>query len=223
MASGDSVKDLTNKFDKLNKFEGQDFRRWKNKMHFLLTTLKMVYVLSITMLDFVDDENLEATRRRSKWDNDDCIFRGYILNAFNVQDDDVAWWVDLGATSHICEDLRWFQECKPIKDGFMVKMGNIATEPIMGLESILLYFTFGKCLCPNNVLYVPGIQKNLVSEIMLSNYGYKQQSSNKSTTQGEDVSARTNSMPEHRMSTRARKAKCFVSDFQLYSIEATWD
>lgn len=94
--------------------------------------------------------------------------------AFYVQDDDVAWWVDLGATSHICKDLRWFKECQPIEDGSVVKMGNVAIEPIKGLGSVLLYFTSGKCLYLNNVLYVSGIRKNLVSEIVLNNYGYKQ-------------------------------------------------
>nr|KAJ0226448.1 hypothetical protein LSAT_V11C100026870 [Lactuca sativa] len=410
MASGDSVKDMTSKFDKLNKFKGQDFLRWQKKMHFLLTTLKVVYVLSTPMPvlpESVEDEPLEATRRRSKWENDDYICRGHILNgmsdslfdiyqnfesakelwdsleskymaedasskkflvsnfmgykmidsrlvmeqfhemlrilgqfaqhnlkmdeaisvaviidklppswkdfkhnlkhnkedltltqlgshlrikeslrtqeldnnpkgknqvgsssvnmvdgegsknqkksngkrkfkgkddkssnkkakvvcwncnkpghfkkdcrlrkvnkdgagpsgskdlekqqgqisvfmqnskyiqnyisviseAFYVQDDNAAWWVDSGATSHVCKDLYWFKDFQPINDGSVVKMGNVATEPIKGIGSVLLTFTSGKCLCLNNVLYVPGIRKNLMSEIVLNNCGYKQ-------------------------------------------------
>nr|GEW89539.1 zinc finger, CCHC-type [Tanacetum cinerariifolium] len=135
----ESVKDMTSKFDKLAKFEGQDFRRRQKKMHFLLTTLKVVYVLSTPSLD-----------------------------------DKVAWWVDSGAISHVCKDLRWFQVCKSIEDGSFVKMGNVATEPIKGIVRVLLTFTFGKTLCLDNVLYVPGIQKNLVSEIVLNKCGYKQ-------------------------------------------------
>nr|GEU67950.1 hypothetical protein [Tanacetum cinerariifolium] len=46
---GDTVKDMTAKFEKLDKFKGNNFRRWQNKMHFLLTTLKVVYVLSTSM------------------------------------------------------------------------------------------------------------------------------------------------------------------------------
>ncbi|GJU70972.1 RNA-directed DNA polymerase, eukaryota, reverse transcriptase zinc-binding domain protein [Tanacetum coccineum] len=42
MTNRESMKDMTSKFDKLEKFEGQDFRRWQKKMHFLLTTLKVV-------------------------------------------------------------------------------------------------------------------------------------------------------------------------------------
>ncbi|GJR25606.1 hypothetical protein Tco_1101838 [Tanacetum coccineum] len=55
--------DMTAKFEKLDKFEGNDFRRWQKKIHFLLTTLKVVYVLSSPMLEFVEDEMLEQTRK----------------------------------------------------------------------------------------------------------------------------------------------------------------
>ncbi|GKB95676.1 hypothetical protein Tco_0981813, partial [Tanacetum coccineum] len=73
---GDTVKDMTAKFEKLDKFEGNDFRHWHTKMHFLLTTLKVVYVLSTPMPEFVEDETLEQTRKRCKWENDDYICRG---------------------------------------------------------------------------------------------------------------------------------------------------
>ena len=41
-----SFRDLTTNFVKLDKFFGNEFRRWKNKMFFLLTTLKVAYVIS---------------------------------------------------------------------------------------------------------------------------------------------------------------------------------
>nr|KAJ0220909.1 hypothetical protein LSAT_V11C200072080 [Lactuca sativa] len=47
------------------------------------------------------------------------------------------------------------------------------------------------------------------------------QSSSKSATQAEDVSGGASSVPEPRKSTRARKAKSFGSDFQLYLVEGT--
>nr|GEX39804.1 zinc finger, CCHC-type [Tanacetum cinerariifolium] len=59
-------KDMTVKFRKLDKFNGDDFRHWQKKMHFLLTTLKVVYVLSTPMPDFVKDEMMEQTRKRCK-------------------------------------------------------------------------------------------------------------------------------------------------------------
>nr|GEX75964.1 reverse transcriptase domain-containing protein [Tanacetum cinerariifolium] len=64
--SRSGIKDMTTKFGKLDKFEGNDFRSWQKKMHFLLTTLKVVYVLSTHMPEFVEDEPLEQTRKRCK-------------------------------------------------------------------------------------------------------------------------------------------------------------
>ncbi|GJT66340.1 hypothetical protein Tco_1017820 [Tanacetum coccineum] len=58
----ETVKDMTAKFRKFNKFEGSDFRRWQKKMHFLLTTLKVVYVLSTPMPEFVEDETLDQMK-----------------------------------------------------------------------------------------------------------------------------------------------------------------
>ncbi|KAJ0712899.1 putative RNA-directed DNA polymerase [Helianthus annuus] len=97
-----------------------------------------------------------------------------ISEAFYVQDDDIAWWVDSGATSHVCKDLRWFKDFQPIEDGSIIKMGNVATEPIKGIGTVNLVFTSGKTLLLNNVLYAPGIRKNLLSGIVLNNCGYKQ-------------------------------------------------
>nr|GEZ58349.1 zinc finger, CCHC-type [Tanacetum cinerariifolium] len=83
MTNGKSVKNMTSKFEKLVKFEGQDFRRWKKKMHFLLTTLKVVYVLSIPSPVWSENETLETTRKMMKWENNDYICRGHILNGMS--------------------------------------------------------------------------------------------------------------------------------------------
>nr|GEZ26760.1 zinc finger, CCHC-type [Tanacetum cinerariifolium] len=82
MTNGESVKDMMSKFDKLVKFEGQDFRRWQKKMHFLLTT-KVVYVLSTPSPVWSENETLETTRKRMKWENDEYICRGHILNGMS--------------------------------------------------------------------------------------------------------------------------------------------
>ncbi|KAJ9557953.1 hypothetical protein OSB04_012567 [Centaurea solstitialis] len=97
-----------------------------------------------------------------------------ISESFYVKDDDISWWVDSGATCHVCKNLQWFKDFKPIEDGSLLKMGNVATEPIKGLGSVNLVFTSGNSLLLCNVLYVPGIRKNLLSGIVLNNCGYKQ-------------------------------------------------
>nr|GEX39145.1 zinc finger, CCHC-type [Tanacetum cinerariifolium] len=72
--------DMTTNFRKLDKFEGHDFRRWQKKMYFSLTTLKVVYVLTTPMPELLEDATVEAIRIRAKWENDDYICRGHILN-----------------------------------------------------------------------------------------------------------------------------------------------
>ncbi|GJW47976.1 hypothetical protein Tco_0079622 [Tanacetum coccineum] len=78
--AGNTVKNMTTNFGKLDKFEGHDFKRWQKKMHFLLTTLKVVYVLTTPMSELLEDATLEAIRIRAKWENDDYICKGHILN-----------------------------------------------------------------------------------------------------------------------------------------------
>ncbi|XP_076922253.1 uncharacterized protein LOC143583971 [Bidens hawaiensis] len=81
MANGQSLKDMTSKFDKLEKFEGQDFRIWQKNMHFLLTTIKVVHVLGTLMVVVEEEGNLEQIRRKSKWENDHYICLGLILDS----------------------------------------------------------------------------------------------------------------------------------------------
>nr|GEU87948.1 zinc finger, CCHC-type [Tanacetum cinerariifolium] len=178
MTNGEYVKDMTSKFDKLAKFEGQDFRRWQKKIHFLLTTLKVVYVLSTPSPVWFENETLETSRKRMKIVALVRAMMALVQVGLRIlksnKDDEVAWWVDSGATSYVCKDLRWFQVCKSIEDGSFVKMENIATEPIKGIWRVFIDFHFWKNFMFRNVLYVLGIRKNLVYEIVLNKCGYKQ-------------------------------------------------
>ena len=61
-----SLKDLTTNFVKLDKFVGNEFRRWQKKMHFLLTTLKVANVISTIRHSEKEDENPKDIRARSK-------------------------------------------------------------------------------------------------------------------------------------------------------------
>nr|GEV46647.1 zinc finger, CCHC-type [Tanacetum cinerariifolium] len=64
--AGNTVKEMTTNFQKLDKFQGHGFRRWQKKMHFLLTTLKVVYVLTTPMPELLEDATMEAIRIRAK-------------------------------------------------------------------------------------------------------------------------------------------------------------
>ncbi|GJU76991.1 zinc finger, CCHC-type containing protein [Tanacetum coccineum] len=81
----------------LDKFKGVDFRRWQKKMHFLLFSMSVVYMLTSPILEEGgDDATADQIRKRAKWDNDDYACRGLILNgnylrieeSLRVQDSD---------------------------------------------------------------------------------------------------------------------------------------
>ncbi|XP_039686017.1 uncharacterized protein [Medicago truncatula] len=78
-----SLKEMTSDFVKLEKFDGGNFIRWQKKMKFLLTTLKVAYVLNMARPEEKDDETVAETRDRQKWDNDDYICLGHILNGMS--------------------------------------------------------------------------------------------------------------------------------------------
>jgi hypothetical protein len=79
-----AMRQMAANFSKLEKFEGVDFRRWKKKMHFLLSSMNVVYVLTTEIPeDYGEAATMEQMRARSKWENDDYICRGLILNGMS--------------------------------------------------------------------------------------------------------------------------------------------
>nr|GEX28949.1 reverse transcriptase domain-containing protein [Tanacetum cinerariifolium] len=54
------------KFAKLDKFEIADFKRWQKKMHFLLSSMNVVYVLTTPILEDVEKAIIEQLRKRAK-------------------------------------------------------------------------------------------------------------------------------------------------------------
>ncbi|GJV55263.1 hypothetical protein Tco_1456268 [Tanacetum coccineum] len=67
-----AMKHMALNITKLDKFEGVDFKRWQEKMHFFLSNMSVVYVLTTPILkDGGDNPTMEQVRNRAKWDNDD--------------------------------------------------------------------------------------------------------------------------------------------------------
>ncbi|GJV95795.1 zinc finger, CCHC-type containing protein [Tanacetum coccineum] len=67
--AGNTVKDITMNFGKLDKFEGHDFRRWQKKIHFLLTTLKVVGYILNGMYDPLFDIYHNVESAKELWDS----------------------------------------------------------------------------------------------------------------------------------------------------------
>ncbi|GJY54836.1 retrotransposon protein, putative, ty1-copia subclass, partial [Tanacetum coccineum] len=73
------------------------------------------------------------------------------------------WWVDIGATRHVCADKSMLHSFRAIDNGEKLYMGNSATADIKGEGDIILKMTSEKELKLTNVLYVLEIYKNLMS------------------------------------------------------------
>ena len=83
------------------------------------------------------------------------------------------WWIDNGATHHVCFDKKMFSTFEPIETGEKVFMGNSATSNLKRQGKVVLKMTFGKELTFTNVLYVPKIRRNLVSGSLLNSHGFQ--------------------------------------------------
>ncbi|GJT10990.1 hypothetical protein Tco_0858032 [Tanacetum coccineum] len=68
----------------------------------------------------------------------------YVSEAYFVQDDDVAWWVDSGATMHVCKDRCWFKTYESLNDGSILHMGNESTALVHGRGCVDLRFSSRK-------------------------------------------------------------------------------
>ncbi|RVX19809.1 hypothetical protein CK203_005258 [Vitis vinifera] len=52
------------------------------------------------------------------------------------------WWIDTGATRHVCSDKKMFSTFEPIENGEKVFMGNSATSEIKGQGKVILKMDF---------------------------------------------------------------------------------
>ncbi|KAA0060553.1 pol polyprotein [Cucumis melo var. makuwa] len=90
-----------------------------------------------------------------------------------MMDNSKEWWVDTGATCHICANKNLFTSYVPVSSGEQLFMGNSSTSKVEGQGKVILKMTSGKELTLNNVLHVPDICKNLVSSSLLSKNNFK--------------------------------------------------
>ena len=82
------------------------------------------------------------------------------------------WWIDTSSTRYVCSDKKMFSTFEPTKIREKVYMGNFATSKMKDQRKLILMMTFGKDPTLTNVLYMPEILKNLVSDSLLNNHGF---------------------------------------------------
>ncbi|XP_019264518.1 PREDICTED: uncharacterized protein LOC109242139 [Nicotiana attenuata] len=83
------------------------------------------------------------------------------------------WWIDFGATLHICANKELFASYVPAWPDETIFMGNSAIEKIEEVGHISLKMTSGKVVTLNSILHVPEIHKNLVSAELHIKNGFK--------------------------------------------------
>ena len=65
------------------------------------------------------------------------------------------WWVDTGATRHICSEKKMFSIYNSVGNGGKIFMGNSSTSKIEGIGKVVLKVTTGRFLILKDVLYMP--------------------------------------------------------------------
>lgn len=82
-SSETAFKVMNQDFMKLDRFDGTNFTRWKDKMLFLLTALKISYVLEPNLSKIpapTPDESETVKAERNQHEEDELLCRGHILN-----------------------------------------------------------------------------------------------------------------------------------------------
>nr|GFA85513.1 hypothetical protein [Tanacetum cinerariifolium] len=79
-----AMKHMASSFAKLEKFEGVDFRRWQKKMHFMLSSMSVVYVLTTPM---PDDGNIDTSKElwdtlEAKYMAEDASSKKFLVSNF---------------------------------------------------------------------------------------------------------------------------------------------
>ena len=81
-----ALKMLNHEFVKLDCFDRTNFSQWKDKMKFLLTALKLFYVLDPNLMHFLttsDEDTDEIKAQRKKREEDELICKGHILDTLS--------------------------------------------------------------------------------------------------------------------------------------------
>ena len=151
---------------KLNKPKGKDFRKIKGSCwvcgkpgHKAQECRHRKY------------QNVTRTNQAHMHEVDDNFVA--VVTETNLVSNVKGWWIDTGATRHICGDKNLFSEYKQIDDGEKLYMGNSSASNVEGKGNVMLKFTSGIVVTLTDVLHVPEIRKKLVLGPILSKKGFK--------------------------------------------------
>ena len=100
-------------------------------------------------------------------------FSTTVIESCFVADSANSWWIDLGATYHICNSLQGFRVTRSINEGEMqLKMASSASISVIAVGDLSLSFSNNLVLVLHDCLFVPDFRKNLISVSKLCNDSY---------------------------------------------------
>ncbi|KAA0048175.1 putative Polyprotein [Cucumis melo var. makuwa] len=90
-----------------------------------------------------------------------------MISEVNVIRGSEDWWLDTGASRHVCHDLSFSRKYNEVKDKNIVLEDHHTTK-VAGIGEVELKFTSDKTLVLKEVLHTAEIQKNLVFGYLLN-------------------------------------------------------
>ena len=96
-----------------------------------------------------------------------------MISEVNIVGGSEGWWVDTGASRHVCYDRTLFKSYSEAEDK-KVLLGDSHTTIVAGTGEVELKFTSGKTIILKDVLHTPEMRKNLVSGYLLNKAGFTQ-------------------------------------------------
>ena len=73
------------------------------------------------------------------------------------------WYIDSGASSHMTRQNKFFRDLQEGGTRIHVELGDDAQYQVQGVGTVSFQREFGKPLSFVDVLYVPGLTKNLIT------------------------------------------------------------
>lgn len=110
---------------------------------------------------------------------------GHLVNGDQVQNcrlfmvdhdenvDTDIWYGDLGASTHMTGNKHWLEDFKEINEGAHIYLGDDRSHQIKGCGKVSVILPDGNIKQIYNVMYVPGITKNLISVSMITDQDLK--------------------------------------------------
>jgi hypothetical protein len=134
--------------------QGEDIHMFPNSAHLL--------ALSEDRNDKVEVLDQGMTSYQSTEDMCETISLLHYLALTKTIEDDM-WIIDSGASKHMTGDQARLSNINERKTSYKVELGDKSTYPIEGFGHASVKLESGNHVHLRNVLYVPGLEKNLVS------------------------------------------------------------